>query len=195
MAPSLKNPTVRDVLLLLGVGTLVVGTIAIPALPMAVKPVIDFYKQRKHQKEAKEWARFNQWRLRKILKRLYDQKTVEIIENGDKSCIRLTEKGKIRVLSYKLEEIMIKRPPKWDGKWRIIIYDIQKEKRLLSEIFRRFLRKMEFLKLQKSVYLTPYPCDKQIEFLRQYYGLGEEVLYLVVEKLENEQAYKEYFIL
>lgn len=88
---------------------------------------------------------------------------------------------------------MIDKPPRWDGKWRLIIYDIRKEKRYLSEIFRSFLRKMEFLQLQRSVYLTPYKCDEQIEFLRQYYGLDKEVLYLVVEKIENEKAYKDYF--
>ncbi len=186
---------VKDVVTLLGVSALVVGTVAIPGLPMALKPVIDLYKKRQKEKEFKAWNCFDTRRLNIILNRLYSQKEVEIGEKDGKTCIKLTEKGKIKYLKYSLEDLMIDKPPKWDGKWRIIIYDIPKQKRMLSEIFRRFLQKMEFLKLQKSVYLTPYPCDKQIEFLRQYYGLDREVLYLVANKIEKEEAFKQYFAL
>lgn len=187
------NPAVKDVLLVLGVTTFVVASVVFPSLPLAAKPILNYYKKKKRQERFKAWERFNQPRLRYLLKRLYHQKVVDFREVDGQTVITLTERGQKKVLGYKLEEIMINKPPKWDGKWRIIIYDIRKEKRILSDIFRRFLQKMQFLKLQKSVYLTPYPCDMQIEFLRQYYGLGQEVLYLVVESLENEEVYKHYF--
>lgn len=193
MRKSLEDPTVRGILLLLGVGTVLAGTILMPTLPMALKPIIDFYKKRQREKDLKQWNRFNQARLKFVLKRLHQQKVVEITEEDGVSIIKLSDKGRVKFLRYKMEEIMIDKPPRWDGKWRLIIYDIRKEKRILSEIFRSFLKKMEFLKLQRSVYLTPYKCEEQIEFLRQYYGLDKEVLYLVVEKIENEKAYKDYF--
>lgn len=193
MKNALENPTVKGVLLLLGVGVVLAGTIMVPTLPMALKPLIDFYKKRQREKDLKEWNRFNQARLRFVLKRLHQQKVVEVSKEDRVNIVKLTDKGRVKFMKYKLEEIMIDKPPRWDGRWRLIIYDIGKEKRVLSEIFRSFLNKMEFLKLQRSVYLTPYKCDEQIEFLRQYYGLDKEVLYLVVEKIENEQVYKNYF--
>lgn len=193
MRKSLEDPTVKGILLLLGVGTVLVGTILMPTLPMALKPIIDFYKKRQRENDLKQWNRFNQARLKFVLKRLHQQKVVEISEEDGVSIIKLSDKGRVKFLKYKMEEIMVDKPPRWDGKWRLIIYDIRKEKRILSEIFRSFLKKMEFLKLQRSVYLTPYKCGEQIEFLRQYYGLDKEVLYLVVEKIENEKAYKDYF--
>lgn len=52
---------------------------------------------------------------------------------------------------------------------------------------------MNFHQLQKSVYLTPYKCQKAIEYLREYFNLGEEVLLLEVNKLENEAHLKQYF--
>ncbi|MDO8570351.1 MAG: hypothetical protein Q7R97_02100 [Candidatus Daviesbacteria bacterium] len=189
----LLNPTVKEVLLILGVTGLVAGSLLVPALPMAVKPVVDYYKKKNKEKEFKEWEKFNQPRLKFLLKRLYQQKVVDFKDTNGQTVITLTDKGRKKVLSYQLEEIMINKPPKWDGKWRIIIYDIRKERKILGDIFRRFLQKMQFLKLQKSVYLTPYPCDEQIEFLRQYYGLGEEVLYVIAQKVENEGVYKKYF--
>ena len=189
----LESPKTKDVLVLLGVGTFLTASFIAPGLPMAVKPIVDHYKKRQREKEQKEWARFNRSRLREILKRYHEKKVIEITEDGENSCIKLTDKGKTKFLKYKLEEIMINHPPKWDGKWRIIIYDIPKEKKTWGEIFRKYLQKLEFLKLQKSVYLTPYRCEDQIEFLRQYYGLGKEIIYIVAQKIENEAVYKEYF--
>ncbi len=189
----LLSPTVKDVLLILGVTGLIAGSLLIPTLPMAAKPIVDFYKKKNKEKEFKEWEKFNQPRLKFLLKRLYQQKVVDFKDINGQAIITLTDRGKKKVLSYQLEEIMIDKPPKWDGKWRVIIYDIKKERKILGDIFRRFLQKMQFLKLQKSVYITPYPCDEQIEFLRQYYGLGEEILYIIAEKIENGEVYKKYF--
>ena len=47
--------------------------------------------------------------------------------------------------------------------------------------------------IQKSVFLYPYPCYNEILFLREYYAIGAEVIFLVVEKIENDASYKEYF--
>lgn len=189
----LENPKTKEVLTLLGVGAFLTASIIAPGLPIAAKPIVEYYKNRQREKERREWNRFDQGRLKQLLKRLYDQKVIEITEDGENSCLKLTDKGKTKFLKFKLEEIMINHPPKWDGKWRIIIYDIPKEKKTWGEIFRKYLQKLEFLKLQKSVYLTPYRCEDQIEFLRQYYGLGKEIIYIVAQKVENESVYKEYF--
>lgn len=192
---KLIDPKVKDILLVIGASGVVAASILLPVLPMALKPILDLQKQKRKNEREKEWNRFNQSRLKQSLKRLNQQKIIEIKEKNDGIYLKLTDKGKTKLLRYQLEEMMVEHPPRWDGKWRLIIYDIKKEKRGISEIFRKMLRKMEFLQLQRSVYLTPYPCDQQIEFLRQFYGLGEEVLYMVVQKIENEEAYKKYFSL
>lgn len=80
MGKSLEDPTVRGILLLLGVGTVLAGTILVPTLPMALKPIVDFYKKRQRENDLKQWNRFNQARLKFVLKRLHQQKIVEISE-------------------------------------------------------------------------------------------------------------------
>lgn len=82
---------------------------------------------------------------------------------------------------------------KWDGKWRIIIYDILTGKKEQANLFRRTLKRLKFLKLQKSVYITPFKCYDEIEYLRQACEVDREVLMLTVSGLENEKAYREYF--
>lgn len=188
-----KKPNVKEVLTLLGLGVFLAASIVIPTLPMAAKPIVDLYRRKQSEEKFKLWNKFNQRRLKHLLKRLYEQKVIEVKDTEEGTQIKLTEKGRVKFLKFRLEEMMLEKPEKWDGRWRIIIYDIKKEKRIISEIFRSFLRKLKFLKLQKSVYLTPYPCKDEIEFLRQYYGLDKEVLYLELRELENENVYKEYF--
>jgi len=187
------DPRVKDILKLLGGGTLLAACIVFPGLPIVVKVGMDSYQRAEQKKRFREWERFNLWRLRASLKRLRNQKVVKIVERDGEPMVVLTKKGKTRYLGYKLEEMIIKKPPKWDGRWRLVIYDIAKYKKNTQQAFREILKKLRFFRLQKSVYLYPYPCYEEIEFLRQYYEIGDDVIILIVEGIENESAYKKYF--
>lgn len=112
---------------------------------------------------------------------------------GDKFVVRTTNKGKRKFLKYKLEELKIQQPKNWDGKWRIVAYDVPKERKFARDALRKTLKRLGFLRLQKSAYLYPYPCNDAIEFLRELYGIGENVTLLTVGYLENEEAYRDYF--
>lgn len=187
------DPRVKDILGLLGAGTFLSACLVFPGLPIVVKAAMDSYQGAEQKKRFREWERFNLWRLRASLKRLRNQKVVKIVERNGEPMVVLTKKGKTRYLKYKLEEIIIKKPPKWDGRWRLVIYDIAKYKRNTQQAFREILKKLKFFRLQKSVYLYPYTCYEEIEFLRQYYGIGDDVIILIVEGIENESVYKKYF--
>ncbi len=183
-----SNPKVKEILFLLGAGVFLTGSILIPGLPLLAKPLLNT----KSNSERNEWTKYNAWRLKQVLKRLHKQKFVEVSETGNGYCVRISEKGKHRLLKYDLEELMITKKV-WDLKWRIIIYDINEPKKKLRRIFQTMLRKLQFLQLQKSVYITPYPCENEIEFIKQIYNLDREVVLLTVTGIENEQAYKQYF--
>ena len=117
---------------------------------------------------------------------------MEIKEENGTAQVKITEFGEKRLLVYDLEKIQLSEA-NWDGKWRLIIYDVKKAKRTNSETFRRAILKLNLLKLQKSVYLTPFKCEDEIEYLRQLFDIGTEVQILTVGKLENETAYRRYF--
>ena len=46
----------------------------------------------------------------------------------------LTKFGKRRIIKYALDELSIEKPKQWDGRWRMIIYDVD-EKRKNYETF------------------------------------------------------------
>lgn len=181
------NPNVKTVLALLASGIFLSATFVAPGLPLALKPFIDL----KRESDYKKWKKFNQGRLKQVLKRLKEQKIVEFVPTADGETIKITEKGRIKVLNYRLEEIELEK--KWDGRWRLIIYDIAKEKKKERDYMREILKRLKCFQLQKSVYLTPYRCENEIEYIRQLLGIGDEVKMLKVSSFENEKPYRDYF--
>ena len=186
-------PTVKNITMLLGTGVLVTSMFAFPALGIIAKTAFDIHDEFRRKKEKQEWEKYNLGKLHEIFKRLYKQKVVEIKKVNGQEVVVLTQKGNTKYLKFKLTDMYIRKPKKWDGKWHLLIYDISKDKKKSQQIFREFLKALKFLKLQKSVYLYPYPCQDEIEYLRQYYRIGEEVILLTIEKLEHEGEYKKYF--
>lgn len=177
------DPKVKDVLKLLAAGVVLTTVVLFPGIA-AIGPLIEVERRRR---ERKEWEKFNLWRLRQVIKRLEKQKAVEII--GD--VVKITEKGKKKLLRFNIENMQLKE--KTDGKWRLIVYDVAELKKGQREIFRLMLKKLRCLPLQESVYLTPFVCDDEIEYLRNIFNIDTEVKVIKVSGLEDEIAYRKYF--
>jgi len=177
------DPRVKDVLILLGAGTFLTASLIMPGLPIVLKP----YFSHKRKNEEKEWEKFNLFRLRQVIKRLEKQNDVEIIEDT----VKITKKGRQKLLKFDLERMELKR--KTDGKWRLIIYDISNLRKPQRELFRDMLKKLHFLRLQESVYLTPFICEEEIEYLKYIFDIDREVQVLKVSGMEYKEEYKKYF--
>lgn len=188
MKSTKVEPKIKDILRLIGVGSAIAATFIVPGIPLLAKP---FLAEKRRQEEL-EWKKYNTWRLRQLLKRLKNQKMVEIIESESGPIVKISDRGKRKLLQYNLEDLQLIHK-KWDHKWRIIAYDVDESKKSFRKSFQVVLKKLKFLQLQQSVYLTPFPCEDEIEFLRQIHGIGSEVAILTITGLENEQVYKEYF--
>lgn len=178
------DPTVKTVLKILAAGVILTTVILVPGIAAAA-PLIKEYQNRKQEKE---WDKFNLYRLRQIINRLEKQKIVSFKTDGT---AKITDKGKQKILKYNIDDMTLNLKP--DGKWRIIVYDIEEMKKWQRELFRTMLKKLKFLQIQKSVYLTPFPCENEIEYLRQTYEVGTDVKIITATGLENEEAYKSYF--
>lgn len=185
-------PTTKEILYLLGMGTLMVASILMPGAGYIAKEMMSLKQEADWKKAKREWARFNPYALKRNVKRLREQKIVEIVSVGDQEVVKLTEKGRTKYLKFKLEEISLKERA-WDGKWRIVIYDIAKFKKNQQSAFRNIIKRINMLQIQKSVYLTPFPCQEEIEYLREYFGISNEVILIRADRIENEAAYRRYF--
>ena len=126
-------------------------------------------------------------RINQELKRLHKRGLIEIIKrkNGITN-VKLTKEGKRKLARYKIDLLEIEKPKKWDGKWRIIIFDIPVKKNFARELLRRKMKNLGFYKLQASVFVYPYPCYEVVKFLRDYFGVSSEVECLEAESLESQ---------
>jgi len=181
-----KYAPVADVLKLVGAGAFLAASVAFPKLPKAIKPLF-------LSDESEVWKRFNIPYLRRTLKRLEKQKLVEIGFEGDQQTVKITNGGRRRILKYSLAELTIQKPKFWDGKWRLISYDIPKNLNSLRKAFREYLEFWKFYPLHESVFLHAYPCEREVDFLREYLGIGEFVRLFLVDRIENDASYKEFF--
>lgn len=113
---------------------------------------------------------------------------------GRRPIARLTERGKTEVEKIILGQYLISETTAWDGKWRIIIFDIREKRRLTRQRLRALLRSAGMIRLQDSVWIYPYPCDEFVVLLRSHLAIGtSELLYFTCDGFESDRHMREHF--
>jgi DNA-binding transcriptional regulator PaaX len=144
----------------------------------------------------KEWKKMDRYNFERSMKRLSEEKLLEekILPDGSIK-LMLTEKGKeeARRLSLLGNSIKFEKPKKWDKKWRIVVFDIPEKSKIFRNILREHLYDLDFLKLQQSVFVSPYPFEAQILELVQIYSAQRFVRVITAHKIDNEPYIKKYF--
>src|SRR3989344_3863448 len=82
---------------------------------------------------------------------------------------------------------------KWDGKWRVLIFDIPESLRFIRDQIRATLVAVGFKRLQDSVWIYPYNCEDLIILLKTDLEIGKDLLYMIVDTLEDDEEIKNYF--
>lgn len=67
---------------------------------------------------------------------------------------------------------------KWDGKWRIVIFDIPEQKRNIRRILRDRLKMWEFVQWQKSVWATKRNVTEKLKKLIKELGVDDWIAVL-----------------
>ena len=107
--------------------------------------------------------------------------------------LRLTQRGESMLRTFELREYRLKVPRRWDGKWRVLLFDIREGRKSLRERIQRTLRAIGFRRLQDSVWVYPHDCEDLITLLKSDFKIGKDVLYLVVDQLEYDAPLKAHF--
>lgn len=126
------------------------------------------------------------WQLRQT-------KMVSFLEEGEKVRIVLTEAGKKKTLFYQLEDMVIKKPKHWDGTWHIVVFDIPEKKKQARNALTEKIRELGLLMFQKSVWIYPYDCKDEIDFIAQFFEVGRYVHYIVTKSITNDSLLRERF--
>lgn len=183
--PEKKEHITKDILLRLLQGGALLGVALIaPNAIRMLKPL---------SRNEEEWENYYPSSLQRYTMRLWRKGLVDVKETSEGYTVVITEKGKTEILRYDMEAMSIKKQDPWDRKWRMIFFDIPTGEDSPRHAFREHLRSMGFFMMQKSVYVHPYPCHKQVQFLREVFGIPHSVKLATVDFLENDDDLRRFF--
>lgn len=140
------------------------------------------------------WKKYPKKKVSDTFYNLKRQGLIEVSRQDRQIYISLTEKGRQKAGWLQIDKLKIDRPQNWDKKWRIVMFDIAQLKKLYREAFRGKLKELGFYPLQKSVWVHPFRCEAEIDLLREFFGLSEKELRLIIaENIGNDSKLKEIF--
>lgn len=105
---------------------------------------------------------------------------------GARKELGLTQEGYQAALKTLFENYYIQKPDKWDGVWRVVIFDVPTSKNRFRDILRERLENMGFLQMQKSVFVSPYECKNELDLICEVYDLWDHVNYFEALNIDNE---------
>lgn len=107
--------------------------------------------------------------------------------------IKLTDLGERQLAKYTLANLKVIPQERWDGVWRIVIFDIPEKYKWARDSLRFYLKRMGFYQLQKSAFASPHPCREEVGFLGKIYGLDEEIRLIETNNISYDDDLKKYF--
>jgi len=106
--------------------------------------------------------------------------------------LRLTPKGVVAATVLE-SQYSIRRPKRWDGRWRVLAFDVPEYRKGVRDKIRRTLMHIGFMRLQDSVWVYPYDCEDFMVLLKADFKIGKDVLYMIVDELEGDGRLRKEF--
>jgi len=145
-------------------------------------------------KSFKKWQKYKKAKVSDAFYQLRRRGYIKVEKKNQQIYISLTEKGKKKAGWLQIDALKIKRNKKWDKKWRIVVFDISQLKKFYREAFRGKLKELGFYPLQKSVWGIPFQCQDEIGLLKDFFGLTDkEVRLVVAQEIGEVSRLKKHF--
>ena len=169
----------KEILFIAAAGPIILSSLFLPNAPQMLKPLI---------KWRKNWNKIDRHLIRNAIKRLNNKRLVALTQKSDNLYIEITENGRKLIKNFDYDNLMLPRPKKWDKKWRLVIFDIPEKKKRERRAFSLKLENMGFYPLQKSVFIYPYDCQNEIDFVCEFLSISQYVNYCTVENITKKEG-------
>jgi len=183
--PYGKGQLAKEILLMIAAGVIIPAAFIMPGAPFALRPLLRTLSKKCGAKRSEGFI--------KSLSYLKRDRLVSIAEKDGQQILTLSEDGKKRVLRFNLHQMGIKKPKKWDGYWRIVIFDIPEKRKQGREALRSKLKQLGFYQLQKSCFIYPFDCKSEIDFISEIFEVGPFVNFIVAKEIEGAPLLKKSF--
>ncbi len=131
----------------------------------------------------------------RVLKNLEKKEILDLQEQEGKVIVYLKNKNHPKIIEYSIKSLLEfkKKNKQWNGKWFFVFFDVPETQKNKRDYLRKFLIKLGFFPYQKSVYIFPYECEKEVELIKKIVEGAKYMKYIVAEKIEDETKVKDYF--
>jgi CRISPR/Cas system-associated endoribonuclease Cas2 len=134
------------------------------------------------------------YQTKSTLARLKQKGEIEFVEREGMHFARLTKRGE-EALAFGKEkmELEVRKPRRWDRRYRLVMFDVPEKRKKIRERLRFTMKEVGFLRLQDSAWLYPYDCEEFVALLKAHLRIGKDVLYAVIEEIENDKWIRKHF--
>ena len=180
MGDKIRNESLTaEVLFIAAAGPIILASLFLPNAPQMLKPLIKWHKN---------WGKIKRKRIYEAINRLNQKRLIELTQKGDSLYIEITENGKRLIKNFDYDNIELPSPKKWDKKWRLVIFDIPEKKNKERRALSVKLKDLGFYPLQESVFIYPYDCHNEIDFVCEFLSINRYVNYCLVESLDKREG-------
>lgn len=159
-----------------------------PVLPLMIDEIIILLKQSKSLDVEEK-------KVKRVIENLERSDIISLEEKGENVYVRSLNNDNSLVMKYSIHALLDfkKKEKKWNGKWFMVFFDVPEIQRNKRDYLRKFLEKLGFYRYQKSVYIFPYECEKEISLIKKIVKGARYMKYIIAEKIEDEEKIKAFF--
>lgn len=182
-AKAERGEIAKEILKGIGMAGLLVIAIAAPGASVAIPKI---------QRQIRWLKKYTKKSVNRSLENLKRRGLVELTQGRRGLRLELTKKGRLELARYETRKKILQKK-RWDGKWHILIFDIQESRKNVRDAVRHTLRALGFYRLQDSVWVFPYDCETVLELLRTEHRVRYDALYIVAQRIGNDGALRDHF--
>jgi DNA-binding transcriptional regulator PaaX len=105
----------------------------------------------------------------------------------------ITKQGRRRVKKADFDNMAIEKPKKWDGKWRLVMFDIPEQYKAGRNHLTYKLKMLGFKQLQKSAWIFPFECRQEIETVCERFEVSRFVTYIETDYIDHQDKLTDKF--
>lgn len=132
-------------------------------------------------------------RLRENISRLKRKGLIAFEKTDCGTVLHLTAKGRKELERLTYSKMPLQKPRRWDGRWRLVIFDIPETRKTQRNRIRSLVRGFGFFCLQDSVWVYPYDCEDMIALLKTDLRIGKDLLYIIADAIEYDRPLRLHF--
>ena len=92
-----------------------------------------------------------------------------------------------------MHELSLTKFKRWDEKWHIIAFDIPEKHKPARNALTAKMKELGLIAFQKSLWIYPYYCKDEIDFVAEVFNVGKYVHYIVVASITNDKLLRNKF--